>query len=107
MNGIRMVGVPCGIKCLNMWFVLLIHPYIMNLTHNGNASVNVMVRCLVLMKMCGNKPRKLLNTINESSDKNRKVLPFLFLLLPRSVLNSSSPEDRNRSSFQNVVFSSL
>jgi putative ribosome biogenesis GTPase RsgA len=99
--------VPCGIKCLNLWFVLLIHQNIVNLTHNGNASVNVMVRCLVLMKMYGNKPMKLLNKINENSDKNRKVLPFLFLLLPKSVSNLFSLEDGKTSSFQNVVFSSL
>jgi hypothetical protein len=45
MNGIRTVGVPCGTRCSNMWFVLLIHPNIMNLAHKGSASVNVIVRC--------------------------------------------------------------
>lgn len=39
----------------NMWVVLLIHPNIMNLTHSGNAGVRVMVRCLVLEKIYGNR----------------------------------------------------
>jgi hypothetical protein len=71
-----------------MWFVLLIHPKIMNLTHKGSTSVNVIVKCLVLVKIYGNSPRKLLNRINKNSDTNKKVLPFLFLLLPRRFLNS-------------------
>jgi hypothetical protein len=41
MNGIKAAGVPCGTRCSNMWFVLLIHPNNINLTHNGNARVNV------------------------------------------------------------------
>lgn len=51
INGISMVGVPCGTRCSNMWFVFLIHPNSMNLTHSGRASVSVSVRCLVLVKM--------------------------------------------------------
>jgi hypothetical protein len=38
--------------------VLLIHPYIIKLTHKGSARVNVMVKCPVLVKMNGNRPRK-------------------------------------------------
>lgn len=34
-----------------MWFVFLIHPNNINLTHSGSASVSVSVRCLVLVKM--------------------------------------------------------
>lgn len=51
INGISMVGVPCGTRCSNIWFVFLIHPNSINLTHSGRASVSVSVRCLVLVKM--------------------------------------------------------
>jgi hypothetical protein len=44
MNGINTGGVPCGTRCSNMWFVLLIHPNIMNLTHKGKAKVRFMTR---------------------------------------------------------------
>jgi hypothetical protein len=66
--------------------VLLIHPNNINLTHNGNARVNVMVKCLVLVKINGNSPRKLLNRIRENSEMNINVLPLI--LSPRRVLNS-------------------
>jgi hypothetical protein len=66
--------------------VLLIHPNNINLTHKGNARVNVMVKCLVLVKINGNKSRKLLNRIRENSEININVLPLI--LSPRSVLNS-------------------
>ena len=59
MNGISTVGVPCSTKCSNMWFVFLIHPNNINLTHSGKARVSVSVKCLVLVKMYGNSPRKL------------------------------------------------
>ena len=26
INGINIVGIPCGTKCSNMWLVFLIHP---------------------------------------------------------------------------------
>jgi hypothetical protein len=75
MNGIKAAGVPCGTRCSNMWFVLLIYPNNINLTHNGNARVNVIVKCLVLVKINGNSPRKLLNRIRENSEINMNVLP--------------------------------
>lgn len=51
IKGISIEGVPCGTRCSNMWLVFLIHPNSMNLSHRGNASVNVSVKCLVLVKM--------------------------------------------------------
>jgi hypothetical protein len=54
MNGIRMVGVPCGTRYSNIWFMLLIHPNIINITHINSASVSVMVKRLVLVKLYGN-----------------------------------------------------
>jgi hypothetical protein len=68
INGISAAGVPCGTKCSNIWFVLLIHPNIINLTHKGSANVNVIVKCLVLVKINGNSPRKLLNRISENNE---------------------------------------
>ena len=41
INGISMVGVPCGTRCSNMWLVFLIHPNSINLSHKGNARVSV------------------------------------------------------------------
>ena len=38
----------------------IIHPNNINLIHRGRAAVSVSVRCLVLVKMYGNKPKKLL-----------------------------------------------
>jgi len=46
-----------------MWFVFLIHPNKMNLTHNGSAGVSASFRCLVLVKMYGNSPTKLFISI--------------------------------------------
>ena len=46
MKGVSMVGVR-----IYGWFVFLIHPNNINLTHNGKTSVSVSVRCLVLVKM--------------------------------------------------------
>lgn len=31
MNGIKIKGAPCGTRCLNIWFVWLIHPLSVNL----------------------------------------------------------------------------
>jgi hypothetical protein len=44
INGISIVGVPCGRSCSNIWLVFLIHPNSKNLIHNGSASVRVNVR---------------------------------------------------------------
>jgi hypothetical protein len=54
IQSINVVGVPWGTRFSNMWLVFLIHPKSMNLTHSGRASVSMSVRCLVLVKMCGN-----------------------------------------------------
>jgi hypothetical protein len=60
----------------------------MNLTHKGKARASVMVRCLVLVKTYGNRPKKLLNRISENKDTNRKVLPWLVFFPPKRALNS-------------------
>jgi len=40
----------------------------MNLIHTGKARVNVSVRCLVLVKMYGNRPKKLFVKTIRNSD---------------------------------------
>ena len=51
INGINMVGVPCGTKCSNICLVFLIHPNNRNLIHRGGAKFSVSVKCLVLVKI--------------------------------------------------------
>jgi len=87
IKGIKIPGVPWGIRWQNIWFVLLIHPYIINDNHKGKLRVRVNVKCLDLVKMYGNKPRKLLNKINLNKLMKRKVLPFS-PLFPIKFLNS-------------------
>jgi hypothetical protein len=67
---------------------IIVGPNIKNLNHNG-----VMVRCLILVKMYGNSPRKLLNMIKENGDINMRFLPFLSPLFPRSFFNSLRTSD--------------
>ena len=82
MNGINMDGVPCGTRCSNMWLVFLIHPNSINLSHIGKASVRVSVRCLVLVKMYGNSPKKLFVKIIKNKDVRMNEFPlFSFPLL--------------------------
>lgn len=76
INGINVVGVPWGTKCSNMWLVFLIHPNSMNLTHKGRARVRVRIKCLVLVKMYGNSPRKLFIRIMRNRDARINEFPL-------------------------------
>jgi hypothetical protein len=76
INGINIVGVPCGTKCSNMWFVFFIHPNNINLSHIGRARVNVRVRCLVLVKIYGNNPKKLFVRIIRNRDVKMNEFPL-------------------------------
>jgi hypothetical protein len=58
IDGINVVDVPCGTGCSNMWLVFLTQPNNVNIIHRGRAKVSVSVRCFVLVKMCGNNPKK-------------------------------------------------
>lgn len=88
IKGIKTDGVPWGTKWANMCFVLLIHPKSINLSHRGNAKLKVIVIWLVLVKIYGNKPKKLLNKIKVNKEINIKVVP-LNLEIPNKVLNSA------------------
>jgi hypothetical protein len=76
INGINIVGVPCGTKCSNMWFVFLIHLNSINLSHIGRTRVSVRVRCLVLVKMYGNNPKKLFVRIIRNRDVRMNEFPL-------------------------------
>jgi hypothetical protein len=51
MKGMRIDGVPWGTKWVNICWVWLIHPNIINLSHSGSAKVKVRDMCLVLVKI--------------------------------------------------------
>lgn len=87
IKGIKIAGVPCGTRWANMCCVWLIHPYNINLIHSGRAKVNVKVKCLVVVKIYGNSPKKLLNIIIINIEIKIKVLPWA-LEDPNRVLNS-------------------
>lgn len=76
IKGIRTVGVPWGTKWANMCFVLLIQPNIIKLSHKGRASLNVKVIWLVLVKIYGKSPRKLLKRIKVNKEININVVPL-------------------------------
>ena len=56
--------------------MFLIRPNNINLIHKGRAKVNVNVKCLVLVKMCGNNPRKLFVRIIRNSDVRMNEFPL-------------------------------
>jgi hypothetical protein len=56
--------------------VELIHPNSMKLSHNGKARVKVSVKCLVLVKVCGNSPRKLFVKIIRNSEVRINEFPL-------------------------------
>jgi hypothetical protein len=87
IKGINTGGVPCGTKWANICFVLLNQPNNINLNHRGKANDKVIVIWLVLVKIYGKRPRKLLNRIKVKREMNINVVP-LNLWIPISILNS-------------------
>ena len=62
--------------------MFLIHPNNINLIRKGRAKVSVSVRCLVLVKIYGNNPRKLFIKIIRNNDvKMNEFLLFSFPFL--------------------------
>ena len=76
INGINVVGVSWGTKHSNMWLVFLIHPNNINLIHRGTAKVSVRCRCLVLVKIYGNNPKKLFVRIIRNNDVKMNEFPL-------------------------------
>ena len=60
----------------------------MNLIHTGKARVNVSVRCLVLVKTYGNRPKKLFVKIIRNSDVRMNEFPLFSFPFPRIVFIS-------------------
>lgn len=79
INGINKMGVPWGTKCWNMWNVFFNQPNNIKVIHTGNATVRLKIKCLVLVKIYGNKPIKLLITIVKKTIINIKVNRFLLV----------------------------
>lgn len=88
INGISNVGVPWGTRCSNIWLVFLIHPNSINLIHKGRAKVNVSVKCLVLVKIYGNNPRKLFIKIKRNRDVRINEFPLFSFPFLRMVFIS-------------------
>jgi hypothetical protein len=69
-----------------------IHPNIINLTPSGRAKVSVSVRGLVLVKMCGNSPRKLFVKIMRNSEVRITEFPLVsFPFLKCSARSRGAP----------------
>lgn len=58
--------------------MFLIHPNNINVIHSGSASVNVSVKCLVLVKMYGNNPRKLFIRIMRNNEVKINEFPLFW-----------------------------
>ena len=76
IHGIKTGGVPCGTRWANICFVLLIHPKNIKLNQRGRAKESVNVIWLVLVKIYGKRPKKLLNKIKVNREINIKVVPL-------------------------------
>jgi len=73
INGINTLGVPWGTKWVNIWLVSFIHPKIIILSQRGRVKDRLIDKCLVLVKINGNNPIKLLIKININKEKNIKL----------------------------------
>jgi len=69
----RAIGVPRGTRWVNIWLVKLIQPYSINRNQIGRANVRVTTRCLVAVKIYGNRPKILLIIINKNILKKIKI----------------------------------
>lgn len=76
IKGINTEGVPWGTKWANICFELFNHPISIKLIHKGKAKERVKFIWLVLVKIYGNKPKKLFNKINLNNEINIKVDPL-------------------------------
>lgn len=88
IKGIKIFGVPWGTKWINIWLVILIHPNIISLSHKGKANDKLITKWLVLVKMYGNNPKKLLIIININNEINKRIkLLLIFLIIILNSLN--------------------
>lgn len=88
INGINTLGVPWGTKWVNIWEVRFNHPNNIILNHKGSVNDRLIDKCLVLVKIYGNNPKKLFNIINMKIEINIKLkLLFSFLIIILNSLN--------------------
>ena len=71
-----MVGVLSGTKYSDVWLLFLIHSNSINHIHRDRAKISVSVRCLVLVKMCRNNPKKLFVKIIKNEDIRWNEFPL-------------------------------
>ena len=89
ITGIRKLGVPVGTKCakrLLYWYKIDIN---ILPNHRGSAKVRVKDMCLLLVKIYGNKPIKLLNRIKKKILIKIKIVPWI-TDSPKTAFNSFS-----------------
>lgn len=80
IKGIKIVGVPLGIKWINLFLVLINIICIIKPTQNGKANVSVNAIWLVGVKFIGNKPGKLLQIIKINSTTEKISIWGYFLI---------------------------
>jgi hypothetical protein len=68
IKGINGVGVPCGTRWANMWFVFFDHPNIIKAIQKLRERGRVIVICLVGEKIWGYKARKFIIRILKNKD---------------------------------------
>lgn len=68
INGIKILGVPWGTWWASMWFVLNVHPIIINLIHIGNDKDKFIDMCLLDVKTNEKSPIKLIIIIIENNE---------------------------------------
>ena len=72
---IKIVGVPIGTKWQNIWFVLFKNPNKIKVNQRGKAKLRENTKCLDLVKIYGNNPRKLLSRMKINKEQNNNDLP--------------------------------
>ena len=77
-----------------MWKEWFNHPYNINLTHKGKASVNVRIGWLVAVKTYGINPIELLIIIKIKIEKGNRLIPKKWFDLKRLVNSFFNVEDR-------------
>jgi hypothetical protein len=79
-----------------------IHPNNINLTHSGRAKVSVSVRCLVLVQIYGNSPRKLFVKIIRNTEVRTNEFAFFsshFLKCSAPPCGAPTPQACNKRQF--------
>jgi len=76
IKGIRAGGVPCGIKCANIWLGVLSQPNIIIPSQIGSDIASVTLICLVAVNVYGVNPSRLVSITNENIEITKGVTPI-------------------------------